>query len=138
MSGKRVLFLCTSNSCRSIMAEALLRHHFGDGFEVFSAGVQPTEVSPNTLKALEEKGIDTSGLTSKGAWEYIDDQFDLVVTVCDRAREACPFFAGGKEALHMGFRDPPELPVEGSDPLEGYRKVRDEIDAWVRMHFGGA
>jgi arsenate reductase len=133
---KRILFICTRNSCRSQMAEAILRHLYGDRYEVASAGTEPTEIDPGTIAALDEKGVDTSALEASGAWEYIDDEWDLVVTVCDRARGACPYFPGGKRHVHEGFRDPPALVEHGMSTEEAFGTVRDEIWAWVAGYFG--
>ena len=89
---KKVLFLCTHNSCRSQMAEGLLRDMAGDKFEVYSAGVEPTSVHPLAKKVLQEIGIDISGQQSKSVDEFLDKEFDYVITVCDNARQTCPFF----------------------------------------------
>ncbi len=131
----RVLFLCTRNSCRSQMAEALLRERFGDIYDVCSAGTEATEVNPYALAALEEKGIDTSILSSKSVEEFIDLEIDEVVTVCDHAKEACPFFPGAKRYTHQGFADPPDLIDGGIEPMEAFRLVRDRIDEWLVRHF---
>jgi arsenate reductase len=120
------------------MAEALLRHHFGDRYEVMSGGTEPSEVKPQTLEALREKGIDTDGLHSKSVSRFIDERLDLVVTVCDRAKGACPYFAGGKRQIHRGFMDPPDLvEKEGMSEEEAFGKIRDEIEAWILDYFGG-
>ncbi|MCX6668917.1 MAG: arsenate reductase ArsC [Methanothrix sp.] len=94
MSKRKVLFLCTHNSARSQMAEGLLRALKDEAYEVFSAGVSPTQVDPDAIKAMAEIGIDISGQRSKGMDEIMDIRFDIIVTVCDSAREACPFFPG--------------------------------------------
>jgi arsenate reductase len=104
----RVIFVCTGNSARSQMAEALLRKEGGDAFEVVSAGVDPKGVNPLTIRALAEGGIDISGARSKSVMEFLGQPFDYVVTVCDRARESCPVFPGGAQTLHWGFDDPAE------------------------------
>jgi arsenate reductase len=111
----RVLFVCTGNSARSLMAEALLRHRGGADFEVFSAGTEPRGINPLTLRALAEVGIPSDGLRSKSVTEYLDDVFDYVVTVCDNAREVCPVFPGVHESLHWGYDDP--AAVQGSEPV---------------------
>jgi len=132
---RRILFLCTHNSCRSQMAEALLRDRYGDIYEVYSAGTEATEVNPYAIAALEEKGIDTSPLSSKSAEEFLDLDMDEVVTVCDNAKEACPFFPGAKKYTHHGFVDPPALIDRGVEPMEAFRQVRDRIDEWLVRHF---
>jgi arsenate reductase len=117
------------------MAEAILRDKYGDTFIVNSAGTEATEVNPFAIKVLQEKGIDTSGLRSKSVEEFLDEEIDLVVTVCDHAKEACPFFPGAKEYLHKGFKDPPELIEEGMEPMKAFGKIRDEISDWIEATF---
>ena len=129
---KTVLFLCTHNSCRSQMAEALLRDAAGSEYEVFSAGTHATEVNPLVPIVLEENGVDTSGLYSKSVDKFIDRDIDMVVTVCDHAKEACPFFPGAKEYVHQGFPDPPDLISEGMEEMDAFRNVRDMISKWIR------
>jgi len=102
----RILFLCTGNSARSQMAEGLLRHMAGDRFEVFSAGTRPSGLNPNAVQAMAEVGIDISGHRSKHVDEFAGHQFDYVFTVCDNAKETCPFFPGGGKRLHQSFEDP--------------------------------
>jgi arsenate reductase (thioredoxin) len=123
----RVLFLCTHNSARSQMAEGLLRDLAGDQFEPFSAGTEATHVRPLAIRAMEEIGVDISGQESKTLDRYFDQPFDYVITVCDDANEACPFFPGAQSRLHWSFEDPSR--AEGSDEerLEVFRRVRDEI-----------
>ena len=104
----RVLFVCTGNSARSVMAEALVRQKGGDRFEVHSAGTDPRGINPLTRTVLAEAGIDTSWARSKSVTEYLGQQFDYVVTVCDEARQACPVFPGVHESLHWGYEDPAE------------------------------
>jgi arsenate reductase (thioredoxin) len=102
----RVLFLCTHNSARSQMAEGLLRHLSGDCFEAFSAGTEATRVRPLAIMAMEEIGIDISGQESKTLDRYLNQPFDYVITVCDDANEACPFFPGAQSRLHWSLEDP--------------------------------
>jgi arsenate reductase len=109
----RVLVVCTGNSARSILAEALLRHHGGDDFEVHSAGTEPKGINPLTERVLDEAGIDRSWARSKSVSEYLGQTFDYVITVCDQARQVCPVFPGVHEALHWGYEDP--AAVEGSE-----------------------
>ena len=108
----RVIFVCTGNSARSQMAEALLRHDGGDRFEVVSAGVDPRGVHPMTIRALAKVGIDITRRASKSVGEFLGQRFDYVITVCDRARATCPVFPGGAETLHWGIDDPGEARTE--------------------------
>jgi arsenate reductase (thioredoxin) len=130
----RVLILCTGNSARSQMAEGLLRHLAGDRFEVFSAGTRPVGLSPNAVAAMAEAGIDISGQRSKSVDEFQGQQFDYVITVCDRAKEACPVFPGPGKRLHHSFDDPATASA-GEQPAI-FRAVRDQIRAWVREFVG--
>ena len=109
----RVLIVCTGNSARSILAEALLRQHGGDDFEVHSAGTEPKGINPFTERVLDEAGIDHSWARSKSVSEYLGQTFDYVITVCDQARQVCPVFPGVHETLHWGYEDP--AAVEGSE-----------------------
>lgn len=119
----RVLVVCTGNSARSILAEALLRHHGGADFEVFSAGTEPKGVNPLTLEVLDEVRIDRTWARSKSVTEYLGQSFDYVITVCDQARQVCPVFPGGGESLHWGYEDP--AAVEGTDEerRQAFRKT---------------
>jgi thioredoxin type arsenate reductase len=119
----RVLFVCTGNSARSIMAEALLRRHGGDRFEVFSAGTEPRGVNPMTLQMLAEAGIDASWARSKSVDEFLGQSFDYVVTVCDQARQVCPVFPGVHESLHWGYDDPAEATGTDEERLAVFRRV---------------
>jgi arsenate reductase len=127
---KRVLFLCTGNSARSQMAEALLRHLAGDRYDVFSAVSAPNGLHPRTIDAMKEIGVDVSGQHSKHVSEFEGQQFDYVITVCDRARQTCPVFPGSKN-IHWGFDDPVEAPEE--DQPSTFARVRDEILQRVRL-----
>jgi arsenate reductase (thioredoxin) len=123
----RVLFLCTHNSARSQMAEGLLRHLAGDRFEAFSAGTEATRVRPLAIRAMEEIGLDISGQESKTLHRYLNEPFDCVITVCDDANEACPFFPGAKNRLHWSFEDPSQATGSEEERLAVFRRVRDEI-----------
>ena len=129
----RVLFVCTGNSARSIMAEALLRHHGGDRFEVHSAGTVPRGVNPLTLRVLDEAGIDATGARSKSVNQYLGQTFDYVVTVCDEARQVCPVFPGVHESLHWGYEDPAEAVGTEEERLAVFRKVFIQIGERVRQ-----
>jgi arsenate reductase (thioredoxin) len=123
----RVLFLCTHNSARSQMAEGLLRHLAGDRFEVMSAGTEATHVRPLAIRAMEEVGIDISGQESKTLDRYLEESFDYVITVCDDANEACPFFPGAANRLHWSFEDPSRAEGSEEERLAVSRSVRDTI-----------
>ncbi|MBZ5616337.1 MAG: arsenate reductase ArsC [Acidobacteriia bacterium] len=122
---QRVLFLCTGNSARSQMAEGLLRQMAGDRFEVFSAGTRPVGLNPKAVAVMAEIGIDIAGNRSKSVDEFAGQQFDYVFTVCDKAKESCPIFAGGRRRLHQSFEDPASAPAD--QQLGVFRKVRDQI-----------
>ena len=128
----RVLFICTGNSARSQLAEALLRDFGGADFEAFSAGTEPKDVNPYAVRVLDEIGIDWSGARSKSATDFIGQPFDYVITVCDRARQTCPVFPGNHNTLHWGLDDPAE--VEGPDEakLEAFRRTRTEVATRLR------
>ncbi len=128
---RRVLFLCTGNSCRSQMAEGLLRHLGGSRFEVFSAGTAPKPVHSLAVRAMQEVGVDISGQTSKSLDRFLKDRFDAVITVCDRAKESCPIFPGGGERIHWGFDDPAEAIGTEEERMRVFRRVRDEIRARI-------
>lgn len=128
----RVLFVCTGNSARSQMAEAVLRQLGGGRFETFSAGTEPRGVNPMTVHALASVGIDISGARSKSVAEFVGQRFDYVVTVCDRARESCPVFPGSGEALHWGFDDPAEATGSEAQRQAAFDRVLREITIRVR------
>ncbi len=129
---KRILVLCTGNSCRSQMAEAYLKH-FGNGrLEVYSAGTEPHGVNPYAIKVMKEDGIDISKNESKSLEQFIDQPFDYVITVCDKAREVCPYFPGGGKKIHHSFEDPAEATGTPEEILDTFRKVRDEIKVWAQ------
>lgn len=127
MTSRRVLFLCTHNSARSQMAEGLLRELGSDRFEAHSAGTEATTVRPLAIRAMQEIGIDITGQRSKLLDEYAGQPFDLVITVCDDAREACPFFPGAREQLHWSLPDPSKATGTEDARLAVFREVRDEL-----------
>jgi len=134
MTKTRILFLCTGNSCRSHMAEGWLRHLAAERFESFSAGSRPAGfVHPLAVRAMSEAGVDISGHRSKSLDEFAGREFDLLVTVCDGAREACPVFAGAKRRLHWGFDDPACATGSDEERMAVFRRVRDEIGARIRQ-----
>jgi len=126
-----VLILCTGNSARSQMAEGLLRHDAGARFDVFSAGVEPSRVRPEAITVMEEIGIDLAGHRSKHLNEFAGQRFDYVLTVCDNARESCPVFRGPMQRIHRSFTDPAAVEGSGEQRLAMFRKVRDEIRAYL-------
>ncbi len=128
----RVLFVCTGNSARSQIAEALLQAYGGAEFEVVSAGTEPRGVNPCAVHVLAEAGIDWSGARAKSVTEFLEEPFDYVITVCDRARQVCPVFPGEHASLHWGLDDPAE--VEGPDEmkLHAFRHTRQELSARLR------
>ena len=132
---KKVLFLCTHNSSRSQMAEGLLRHYRGDIYKVFSAGTEQSSVNPYAIKVMQEIGIDISQQKSKLLDPFIKDEFDSVVTVCDKAKEACPFFSGSKKLLHKSFEDPSQAGGSEENILVKFRGIRDEIKDWIEKEF---
>lgn len=128
----RVLFLCTHNSARSQMAEALLRW-LGEGrFEVTSAGTEPSVVHPLAVEAMAEIGIDISGARSKHLDEFTDQQFDYVITVCDRSNETCPIFPNDPERIHWSFPDPSAVAGSHEERLRAFARVRDELRQRLR------
>lgn len=127
----RVLFVCTGNRARSQMAEALLRFHGPNRFEVFSAGTEPKGLAPETIEVMREVSIDVSGQRSKHVGEFAGQHFDHVITVCDSARRACPVFPGG-ETLHWDVEDP-DVPVQKGVPkLDAFRAARDDLRSRVK------
>ena len=123
----RVLFLCTHNSARSQMAEGLLRHLAGDRFEAHSAGTEATHVRPLAIQAMNELGVDITGQESKTLERYLGEPFDYVITVCDDANEACPFFPRARNRLHWSFEDPARAEGTEEERLEVFGSVRDLI-----------
>ncbi len=131
---RKVLFLCTGNSCRSQMAEGWARELGGDVMEVWSAGIETHGLNPLAVKAMAEAGVDISQQRSKLVAELLDIPFDEVITVCDNARESCPLFPGTARVTHHSFEDPPFLArnaANEAEALKHYRRVRDEIRDFV-------
>jgi len=143
---KKVLFLCTHNSARSQMAEGLLRAMHGEKYEAYSAGVVAKSVDPRAVLVMNEIGIDISGHRSKTSLEYEGTIFDLAVTVCDRAKQACPICSTrlelpssspkAREVIHRSFEDPAAAVGSEEEQLKVFRRVRNEIKDWVAQKFG--
>ena len=135
-SKKKILFLCTGNSCRSQMAEGIMRKYFGDKFEVFSAGTNPSSLNPYAVRVMNETGIDISSHSSKSIELFLDESFDYVITVCDAAKEQCPIFSGNvEEKLHWSFEDPADAKGSEKEVLEKFREVRDLIKEKILTYF---
>jgi len=132
MMKKRVLFVCTGNSCRSQMAEGWLRHLAGDRFDAFSAGTHPAGLNTGAVDAMREVGVDISAHRSKHLSELSGQGFDYVVTVCDRAKETCPIVPGVQTVLHWSFEDPALAPGSPEERRAVFRRVRDEIAEHIR------
>jgi len=135
MPKRKVLFLCTGNSCRSQMAEGWARHLHAEIFDVFSAGIETHGMNPRAVKAMAEAGVDISGHRSKLVSELDGVAFDFVITVCGHAHEHCPFFPGKARIIHHGFDDPPKLAAGAKTEEEAmahYRRVRDDIRSYVQ------
>lgn len=132
---KSVLILCTGNSARSQMAEGLLRYISKDGCDVESAGTRPIGVSPESIEVLKEIGIDISSNTSKSVDAFANREFDYVLTVCDNARESCPYFPARTRLVHHAFEDPWLSPGGYEDRLAAFRRVRDQIYLYLRDDF---
>ncbi len=137
MGKTTVLFLCTGNSARSQMAEALLRKHGGSRFEIHSAGLEPSVINPYAVKVLNEIGIDTAGQYSKSLDTYIGKKnFDFLITVCSNADEKCPVFPGMGNRLHWPFEDPAAFAGSEEDKTQKFREIRDLIESriidWLR------
>ena len=124
---KRVLILCTGNSARSQMAEGLLRHDGGDSFVVESAGLEPSFVRPEAIKAMHEIGIDISGQHSKSLDKFIGQPFEYVITVCDNANQHCPIFPGATQRIHWSVEDPAAVGGTEETRLEAFRAARDDL-----------
>jgi arsenate reductase len=123
----RVLFLCTGNSARSQMAEGFLRMMGGEHFAVFSAGTDPKTLHPMAVQAMQEVNIDISGQRSKDLSEFLAQEFDYIITVCDRARDNCPTFPGDTERIHWSFDDPAAAIGNDEERIKVFRRVRNEI-----------
>lgn len=128
----KILVLCTGNSCRSQIAEGYLRHFAGDRAEVFSAGVETHGVNPRAVQIMAEDGLDISGHTSNLVDEYADVPFDYVITVCDNARERCPYFPARIQVLHHNFPDPAKATGSEAEVMAEFRRVREMVKTYCR------
>ena len=133
---KKILFICTHNSARSQMAEGFVRTMYGDRYDELSGGTEPYEVNLYAVRVMEEIGIDISHQKAKSIDQFLNEKIDDVVTVCDQANEACPFFPGAKNTFHKGFQDPGQVEGTEEEILSTFRKVRDEIKEWIEETFG--
>jgi arsenate reductase len=132
MAKQSALILCTGNSARSQMAEALLRHDAGDRFEVASAGTRPSIVRAEAIAVMRELGIDISGHRAKHVEEFDGKRFDYVISICDNAQESCPVFSHAGQRLHRSFEDPAGLEGSEEERLALFRRVRDELRNYLR------
>jgi len=135
MNKKRVLFLCTGNSCRSQMADGIINHDFADQIEAFSAGTEPHVLNPKAVQVMAEIGIDISGNSSDHIDQYQSQEFDYVISLCGHADENCPLFVGGVKRVHIGFEDPPQARGTETELLDVFRRVRDEIRQQLGEYF---
>jgi arsenate reductase len=133
---KEILFICTHNSARSQMAEGYMNAKYGDRYDVFSGGTEVTRVHPMAIAVMQEIGIDISDHHSKLIDEHFGKGIETVVTVCDSAQKACPFFPGAKEVIHQSFPDPSAFKGTDEEVRAGFRSVRDEIIRWIDDTFG--
>jgi len=133
----KVLFICTHNSARSQMAEGYMKAKYGDRYEVFSGGTEVTRVHPMAIAVMKEIGIDISQHRSKLIDEFYGLGIETVVTVCDAANKACPFFPGAKEVIHQSFPDPSAFTGTDEEIRARFRRVRDEIIQWIDKFFTG-
>jgi arsenate reductase len=117
------------------MAEGILKRYYGNYFDVFSAGIEPTQVHPLAVKVMSEIDIDIAHNKSKNIAELINKQFEYVITVCDHAKEVCPFFPNGKKLIHKGFADPSIPGNANVDMVDAFRKSRDSIKQWILSFF---
>ena len=132
---QRVLFLCTGNSARSQMAEGVLRHLAGDRYDVYSAGTHPAGLNPGAVVAMQELGWDISSHRSKSMDEFIDQGFDYVITVCDRAKESCPRWPHTGRLVHWSFEDPAAVLEPSDERRKAFRRVRDQIKTRIEEFF---
>jgi arsenate reductase len=131
---KKILILCTGNSARSQMAEGLLKHITQSKYEIYSAGTRASMVRPEAIQVLAEIGIDISRNRSKSVDEFVDKDIDYVLTVCDHAKETCPYFPAKTKVVHHSFEDPPAIgETDQETTLKIFRRVRDEIKIYLQQ-----
>lgn len=131
---KKILVLCTGNSARSQMAEGILKHITNSKYDVYSAGTKPSIVRPEAIKVLAEIGIDISQNRSKSVEEFLNENIDYVLTVCDNAKETCPYFPAKTKVIHHSFDDPPAIgEADKETTLAVFRRVRDEIQKYLQQ-----
>lgn len=133
MEKKKILVLCTGNSCRSQMAEGYLRYFAKDKADVYSAGVETHGVNPNAIAIMQEDGIDISNHTSNNVNEYMHIDFDFVITVCDNAKERCPYFPSKAKKFHHNFPDPAKVKGTKEEIEAAFRSVRNEIKEYCKQ-----
>lgn len=136
MIKKKVLFICTHNSARSQIAESLLNALYGDRYDAHSAGTEPTQVNPYAVRVMAEIGIDISKNRAKSIEEFRGKEFDYVITLCDTAKEMCPFFPTSGKYLHKGFDDPSQFVGTDDSILSHFRVLRNQIRDWIEITFG--
>ena len=134
-SKKSILILCTGNSARSQIAEALLKHICGNKYKIFSAGTEPSEVRPEAIEAIEELELSMNGYTSKSVDEFADQEMDFVLTVCDNAKENCPVYSARTKLIHKAFEDPAAVEGDEETILEAFKKTRNEINQYFAGEF---
>jgi arsenate reductase len=134
----RVLFVCTGNSARSQIAEAVLRRIGGDDFEVHSAGTEPKGVNPYALRVLADAGIDATAARSKSVTEFAGQSFDYVITVCDNARQTCPVFPGTHNTLHWSIEDPADIDGDDAERMAAFHQTYVEVTGQIRSFVGAA
>lgn len=132
MKKNKILVLCTGNSCRSQIAEGYLRHFAGDSAEVYSAGIETHGVNPRAIAIMKEDGIDISSHTSNNIDEYSNINFDFLITVCDHAKENCPYFPTDAVKFHQNFPDPAKAGGSDEDVMNKFREVREMIKNYTR------
>ncbi len=132
---KKILILCTGNSARSQMAEGLLKHITQNEYEIFSAGTKPSLIRPEAIEVLREVGIDISKNSSKSVDEFTNQKIDFVLTVCDSAREICPYFPAQTKLIHHSFEDPVEVQGNKKTRIQAFRNARDQIQKYLEDSF---
>ena len=132
---KKILFICTHNSARSQMAEGIIKALYNDRYDAYSAGTTPIDVNPHAVKVMAEIGIDISAHIAKSVEEFQGKEFDYVITVCDRAKESCPFFPGAKKYIHKAFDNPADFTDTEDEILSSFRNLRDKVKEWIEEIF---